>query len=207
MKRLVLLGGGHSHIEVLRRFGADPLASTELVLADPCHDFAYSGMLPGWIAGHYTREDCHIDLVALARVARCRFVRSACKSIDLEARIVACEDGTTLSYDVASVDTGAGSPAQDTPGAALHAVPVRPIGPFVARWDEMRQRTVAGRGPRTVAMVGCGAAGVEVLLSMQHRLRTLAPASGVGFHLVGDTDAILAGHNGRVREIFTRVLA
>ena len=62
MKRLVLLGGGHSHVEVLRRFGAAPLPGTELVLASPYLDSPYSGMLPGWIAGHYTRDECHVDL-------------------------------------------------------------------------------------------------------------------------------------------------
>jgi len=206
MKRLVLLGGGHSHIEVLRRFGAAPAADAELVLVDPSREFAYSGMLPGWIAGHYTRDECHLDLESLARVARCRFIQSACRTLDLDRRVVSCEDGTTLRFDIVSVDTGAGSPAQHTPGAALHALPVRPVDAFVARWGEMGQRTASGQGPRTIAMVGAGAAGVEVVLAMQHRLRTLAPASDIAFHLLGDADTILAEHNPRVRAIFTRVL-
>jgi len=206
MKRLVLLGGGHSHIEVLRRFGTVPLPQMELVLVDPGREVAYSGMLPGWIAGHYSRDECHVDLESLARFARCCFVRSACMAIDPDARVVSCEDGSTLPYDVVSVDIGAGSPAQDTLGAALHALPIRPVEPFVARWDELRDRTIRGQGPRTIAMVGGGAGGVEVLLAMQHRLRTLAPASDCAFHLVGDADTILAGHNLRVQRIFSGVL-
>lgn len=55
-------------------------------------------------------------------------------------------------------------------------------------------------------MVGAGAAGVEVLLAMQHRLRALAPAADIAFHLVGDAETLLAGHNARVRAIFKRVL-
>jgi selenide,water dikinase len=206
MKRLVLLGGGHSHIEVLRRFAADPVGETELVLADPSRDFAYSGMLPGWIAGHYARRECHVELEPLARSARCRFVPSACRTVDLDAHVVSCEDGTELPYDVLSVDTGAGSPAQHTEGAAINALPVRPIETFIARWDEMLGRMANGQGPRTIAMVGAGAAGVEVLLAMQYRLRTLVPGSDVAFHLIGDAEAILGGHNRRARTIFTRVL-
>jgi len=57
MKRLVLIGGGHSHVEVLRRFGRNPAAGTELTLVSPNPDAPYSGMLPGWIAGHYSREN------------------------------------------------------------------------------------------------------------------------------------------------------
>jgi len=206
MKRLVLLGGGHSHVEVLRRFGAAPLPGTELVLASPYLESPYSGMLPGWIAGHYTRDDCHIDLLLLTRYARCRFVRSACSRLDPNARVVSCADGTTLPYDVVSVDTGAASAARGIPGAAEHALPVKPVEDFIPRWDVMRERVARGQGPRHILMVGGGAAGVEVLLAMQHHLHQVAPASRIEFALAVDTDEILPGHNRRVRRIFTRVL-
>ena len=183
-KRLVLLGGGHSHVEVLRRFGADPLPETELVLVSPYPDSPYSGMLPGWIAGHYTRDECHIDLIALTRFANCRFVQSACTGIDPDARVVFCEDGTTLPYDVLSVDTGGRSPASDTPGAAEHALPVKPVEHFVPRLGRNPRPDGRGQAPRRIAVVGGGAAGVEMLLAMQYRLRTLAPTSGISFELV-----------------------
>ena len=111
LKRLVLLGGGHSHVEVLRRFGADPLPDTDLVLVSPHPHAIYSGMLPGLIAGHYTRDQCGIDLTALARSAGCRFVHGACTGIATDAGAVFCTDGTTLAYDVLSVDTGGQSAA------------------------------------------------------------------------------------------------
>ncbi len=206
MKRLVLLGGGHSHVEVLRRFGTDPLTGTELVLVSPYPDSPYSGMLPGWIAGHYTRDECHIDLMRLTRFANCRFVRSACNGINLEARLVFCENGTTLPYDVVSVDTGTRSPAFDTPGAPEHVLPVKPVENFVPAWDDICDRTVRGQAPRRIVAVGGGAGGVEVLLAMQYRLRRLAPAAAISFALVSDTGSILPAHNMKVRTIFMRVL-
>jgi len=206
MKRLVLLGGGHSHVEVLRRFGTDPLTGTELVLVSPFPDSPYSGMLPGWIAGHYTRDECHIDLMRLTRFANCRFARSGCNGINPEARLVFCEDGTTLPYDIVSVDTGTRSPAFDTPGAPEHALPVKPVEHFSPVWDEICKRAVRGQAPRRIAVVGGGAAGVEVLLAMQYRLRRLAPLAEFSFELVSDTGSILATHNIKVRTIFTRVL-
>jgi len=206
MKRLVLLGGGHAHVEVLRRFGKVPPLDTELILVSPDRDSPYSGMLPGWIGGHYTRKDCHIDLIALARFANCRLAETACAGIDLEACVVFCENGTTLPYDVLSIDTGGRSPASDTPGAVEHALSVRPVDHFVHRWDDICNRTVRGQPPRRIALVGGGAAGVEVLLAMQYRLRRLAPASHVGFELVTDAGSILLSHNSRVRAIFMRVL-
>lgn len=206
MKRLVLIGGGHSHVEVLRRFGMDPISGVELVLVNPYPDAPYSGMLPGWIAGHYTRDECHIDLMRLTRFAHCRFVGSACNGINPEARLVFCENGTTLPYDVVSVDTGTRSPAFDTPGAPEHALPVKPVEHFAPVWEEICKRAARGQAPRRIAVVGGGAAGVEVLLAMQYRLRLLAPSAEISFDLVSDTGSILLTHNSKVRTTFERVL-
>src|SRR5258706_14124168 len=114
LKRLVLLGGGHSHVEVLRRFAIDPLREAELVLVSPHSHATYSGMVPGLIAGHYTRDECRIDLTALTSFARCRFVHAACARIAADEKQVFCTDGTRLPYDVLSVDTGGRSTASDT---------------------------------------------------------------------------------------------
>ncbi|HEX7811512.1 MAG TPA: FAD-dependent oxidoreductase [Burkholderiales bacterium] len=207
MKRLVLIGGGHSHVEILRRFARHPVAGVELVLVSPHADAPYSGMLPGWIAGHYARADCHIDLAALARFARCRFLRSACNGINAEAGLMFCGNGEHLEFDLVSVNIGSRSPAFETDGALEHAVAVRPVGQFVLKWEEVCRALASGSGPDRIAVVGAGAAGTEVLLSMQHRLKSVAPSAKVRFLLIGDQPDILPGHNERVRRIFRRVLA
>ena len=70
MRRLVLLGGGHAHVHVLKAIGdaLDPTVSVTLVT--PVERQVYSGMLPGFLAGHYALEDCGIDLIPLAARAR-----------------------------------------------------------------------------------------------------------------------------------------
>ncbi len=205
-KRLVLLGGGHSHVEVLRRFGIDPLPDVELVLVSPHPDMIYSGMLPGLIAGHYTRDQCGIDLAALARSANCRFLQRACTGIATDARRVFCTDGTTLLYDVLSVDIGGQSPAFDTPGAVENSLAVKPVEAFLDRWDRLCERARGAQPPRRIAVVGAGAGGIELVLAMQHRLRGLAPASDIRFDLVDTAAGILPAHHARARAIFMRIL-
>jgi selenide,water dikinase len=206
MKRLVLLGGGHSHVEVLRRFGETPLPGVELTLVSPHPDSPYSGMLPGWIAGHYSREQCHVDLVRLARFANCRFVRTASNGINPEARLVFCENGESLPFDFVAVDTGTRSPAFDTAGALAYTLPVKPVERFIPAWEDICDRARQGLTPRRIVVVGGGAAGAEVLLSMQYRLRRAAPSAAVDFELVSDTESTLPSHNAKVQAIFQRVL-
>ncbi len=206
IKRLVLIGGGHAHVEVLLRFGMQPPAHTELVLVSPHRDTPYSGMLPGWIAGHYTRSECHIDLAPLAGFARCRWLQASCNGINPDARLVFCDNGQSLPFDVVSVDIGSRSPALETAGAVEHALAVRPIDRFVATWEQVCRAAAAGRAPRHIAMVGAGAAGIEVLLSMQHRLREIAPALRPEFELIGDEPDLLPGHNASTRAILKHVL-
>lgn len=107
LKDLVLIGGGHSHVHVLKMWGMQPLPGVQLTLIARDVSTPYSGMLPGHIAGHYTKDECHIDLCKLARFAGARLIHSAACGLDLSGRRVVCEDGRPpVAYDVLSVDIG-----------------------------------------------------------------------------------------------------
>jgi len=72
VKDLVLIGGGHAHALVARMWAMKPLPGVRLTLINPGPAAPYTGMLPGLIAGHYTRDEIMIDLVRLARPAGAR---------------------------------------------------------------------------------------------------------------------------------------
>ena len=69
-----------------------------------------------------------------------------------------------------SIDIGAAPRSDDVPGAAEHAVPVKPIGRFIAHWEALAERVSRRGGTANIAIIGGGAGGVELALSVQHRL-------------------------------------
>lgn len=210
-KNLVLLGGGHSHLAVLKGVGVAPLpAGVRLTLVSKSVVTPYSGMLPGMIAGHYPPDAAHIDLAPLARFAGAKTVFDEAVGLDLGRRQVLLRDLPPVSYDVLSIDIGS-TPNLTVPGAAEHAVPVKPIDHLVRRWALLRDRLRAVNAKQSMAVVGGGAAGVEIILAVQFRLRTLLEhegehATGLEYHLFTDSTDILPTYNSSVRRIFRRVL-
>ncbi len=164
---LVLVGGGHSHALVLRKWGMQPLAGVRVTIINPGPTAPYSGMLPGFVAGHYAREDLDIDLVKLARFAGARLIVGTVKGLDPGNRLIHLHDRAPVAYDVASINVGITSAMPDLPGFAENAVPAKPLGPFAQRWAAWRD----GGGPARVAVIGGGVAGAELAMAMAFALR------------------------------------
>jgi selenide,water dikinase len=137
----------------------------------------YSGMLPGLVAGRYSLDETHIDAGPLTRFAGARLYQSEVTGIDTAARRVICSNRPPVPYDVLSIDTGSTPNTAGIPGAAEHAIPVKPIGRFLGHLNGLLKRAANG-GRRKIAMVGGGAAGVELLLALEARLRREAAAAG-----------------------------
>ena len=212
VRDIVLVGGGHSHVAVLKRFGMKPVPGVRLTLI--CRDThtPYSGMLPGYIAGHYTYDDVHIDLRRLCEFAGARFYRGEANGIDRDRQRVRCSERPDVPYDLLSINIGSTPQLQRVAGAAEHAVPVKPIHRFDHRWRALLQRVREHPGRTRIAVVGAGAGGVELTLAMQYRLRNELIAQGrdpdeLELDLFNGGPQIMATHNERVRRWFERILA
>lgn len=202
---MVLIGGGHSHVAVLRAFGLNPMPGTRLTLICNVVHTPYSGMLPGLIAGHYRFHQAHIDLEPLARFAGADFVQDSAAELDLNKKTVRCANGTAIPYDLLSINIGSAPATQVVPGATENAVPVKPISRFLSHWEAMNYRLAQNDRPARIAVVGGGAGGVELLLALQHRLSQSTPKDRLRFHLVTEETELLSSHLPKIRSTFRRI--
>ena len=189
---IVLLGGGHAHVQVLQRFGMKPAPGVRLTIVAREPHSPYSGMLPGFVAGLYEYDDVHIDLARLAAFAEARFMAAEATGLDLANRRLTFDGRPSLRYDVLSINTGgvleaSAALAGEKGASSAFATPVKPIGRFLPKWREL----LAG-GVRHVTIVGAGAGGVELALA-------IASGPRIGCALVDAEEHILLGFSTAAR--------
>ncbi len=211
LKDIVLVGGGHTHVSVLRMFGMKPMPGVRLTLITRDIHTPYSGMLPGYVAGHYDYDEVHIDLGPLARFAGARLYHGEVEGIDLGEQLVHVPGRPPVHYDLLSINTGSRPRTIDAPGALEHALPVKPIDRWLRDWQTLQARVLNSQGDFRILVVGGGAGGVELALSTQHHLQGLLHEQGdqlfrLHYELLTDGPEILPTHNAGVRRRFMRVL-
>ncbi len=211
VKDLVLIGGGHSHVIVLKKFAMKPMPGVRVtVIARDVHT-PYSGMLPGYVAGHYGFDEVHIDLRPLCQLAGARLYHDVATRIDVDARQVICERRPAVPYDAVSVNIGSTPSFNGVSGAREFTTPVKPINNFVARWHHLVERVLNSPGPHRIGVVGAGAGGTELLLAMQYRLGNLLAERGqrsenLEFHLITKSKMILPAFSTGLRRRFERLM-
>jgi pyridine nucleotide-disulfide oxidoreductase family protein len=159
VKRILLVGGGHAHLAVLRSLVPEPLDGARFALVSPRAKQIYSGMLPGVIAGHYRRHEAEIDLARLAEAAYVEFIEDEVAKLEPERKVATLKDGSELEYDAVSLNVGS-LVERSIPGAGL-ALAAKPFEEF---FDKLRNVKV-----NRVAIAGAGAAGAELAMALRHR--------------------------------------
>lgn len=166
-KPIILLGGGHAHVEVIRQLGLLDDLGREIILISPSRHAPYSGMLPGYVSGQYRFEDFHIDLVALCARYGVTFLATTARGIDPERRQVSLSDGRVLDYSLMSIDIGS---TPSLPPGVSGGISVKPIASFTQRLEQLDALVADKTGPLRLAIVGQGVAGVEMAFALQRRL-------------------------------------
>ena len=190
VKDILLAGAGHSHVQVLRRFGMRPEPGLRLTIIAREVETPYSGMLPGHVAGVYERSEMHIDVARLARFAGANFIAGEVVGVEPDANRARLRGRPPMRYDILSINTGG------VPGGGLEPAdwitPVKPIGRFLPRWEAVAERLA--RETVRLVIVGGGPGGVELALAVRARFPDTARCV-----LVTADRNILPGHAFTVR--------
>jgi len=211
MKNLVLVGDGHAHLAVLKNFGLSSPANVVLTLINRESFAAYSGMLPGLVAGHHSFDDSHIDLSVLARRAGAQFIEDDVTGIDPDTRLVHLGANPPIAFDLCSIDSGCKTPVHMIPGAEHSVRVLSPVSRFLSLYNQLVKSLTHTHEPVRIGFVGGGAGSLELMLAMCYAmgqvLETLhKPSDFVQFFLFQQDGEILPTHNKRVRRIFRRTL-
>ncbi|WP_089094108.1 FAD-dependent oxidoreductase [Nodularia sp. NIES-3585] len=211
-KTVVLIGGGHSHAIVLKMFGMNPLPGVHLTLITPTSDTPYSGMLPGHIAGFYKYDECHIDLRKLANFAQAHLYIDSAVGLDLNNHKVICANGTAINFDVLSIDIGSNPATISVSGATEYAIAAKPVPRLLQHWYQLLESVAKNpKKPINIAIVGGGAGGVELALSMQTHLHEILqqnhqPIQNLEIHLFQRHETLLPNYHHSVQRQFQQIL-
>lgn len=192
MKHLVLIGGGHAHVAVLRALAKQPRSNLRLSLITPHLSQTYSGMLPGWLAGHYSLEDCQINLSPLVLAAQGELILDQVNGLNADQQILTTTSGRVIPYDLVSINIGSETALPQTINSQL--LPIRPLDQFIQAWPRI---LLAAQQPNyQLAVLGGGAAGVELALAMQYAFQQQSSPAQV--HLIAPK--LLADHSTSVQK-------
>lgn len=167
--RLVLVGAGHTHVEILRRQAErDPLP-VDLTVVSAHRKHHYSGMVPGYLFGMYAEEEIVLDVPDLGERAGGRVLVGRATGLDPQRRRVTVEGHGEIPYDLVSVAVGSVPAGAHRPEIATHGTPVKPLARVVGLRETLRQLAEGDLRTR-VAVVGGGAAGIELALAVDRVL-------------------------------------
>ena len=207
-RHIVLVGAGHAHVEVLRRFRLRPDPSVRLTLVTPGKDTSYSGMLPGYVAGHYSRADIHIRVDRLAGFEGCAAVFQRAVELEANSCRVGMADGSSICGDVISIDVGARAAVTASTGNSALIVPAKPMDDFERGWAKVESRLQTNEDIN-FGIVGGGGAGVELALAIRYRLGRLRAGAhrDIRIVLLERSREILPGFSVHARNRLIRILA
>lgn len=183
-------------MSVLRALAKKRQKEIDVVLITPARHLNYAGMLPGWIAGHYSQAECRVDLLPLANAAGARLRLDRMVGMDASRRCVRLSNGQHVDYDLLSLDVGSEIDTSWLELLGNKLLPVKPLDNFFASWPKILAAAKAGKGYKLL-VVGAGAAGVEMALAVQYAF-TCAKVDG-RVDLVASESGLLPGQAKRVQ--------
>lgn len=181
---LLMIGAGHAHLGVLRRWAMVERPPGRIGILSPGPAAWYSGMMPGLLAGRFRARDCQVELQPLCRAAKVELLFGEADALSAAQQLVLLADGRSLNTDWLSLNVGGQVACPPQQGEIMQVLAVKPFSKFLAGWQRWQQ------APQSLAILGGGAAGVELALALAGQVPKLALFCG---------GPLLAGHAAGLR--------
>lgn len=205
--KIVLLGGGHSHAILLKLWGKRPIPNVQLILISDTKKAPYSGMLPGHIAGFYTFDQAHIDLISLAKYAHAEFYLNRAVSLNLTTNQIKTDNNIYFDFDILSIDIGSTPLTSQIKGANLYSTPAKPVPNLLQKWNELLKKLeINNLINLNISIIGGGVGGVELALNMQSRLAKNFKQNNLTINIFQKNQQLLPSHNYWVQNQIQEVL-
>lgn len=174
--KLVLLGAGHAHVQILAELARQPWPGVEVTLVTPHPRLFHFSMVAGYVAGRYALDACSVAIEPMVRASAVTWLRRSAVGLDANQSRVRLDDGTELGYQWLSINTGATQDREQTeldlPGAREHGLFVRPFTALGALWPKVIE--LAATRALRIAIVGGGDTAIELAMAIRHRLPQVA---------------------------------
>ncbi len=204
--KLLLAGAGHAHTGLLRRLRNQMPAHTDITLISEQPQAIYSGMLPGWMAGHYSLDEVSIDIKSLCQQVGVRFIQASIAQVAASSNQLVSADKQHFAYDLLSLNTGADTDIrwlnashashENTNNNVNMVTPIRPLHEFTQAWQQiLKDANTITR--YKLAIVGAGAAAVELVMAASVALKAINPNHQV--FLIGG-EQLLSGFDDTFRK-------
>lgn len=178
MKKLVLAGGGHGHINILKQLIKNPVKDCEITLITDYKRQYYSGMLPGFIEGIYTEDEISFNVEDLCKKAGVRYIKEKIIEIDGNRKVVKTEDlngskeNREYEFDFISMNLGSYAINKYKIGEnATYVKPISSIVEFMKKIDKSKEKSPDKK--KKLVIIGGGASGIELSFAFRERYKDM----------------------------------
>ena len=168
-KQLVLIGGGHANVQVLRKLCMNRYKGLNAVLISESYGAIYSGMTPGYIEKLYSLDEITIDLQRLCFNAGATFIKDKVVRIDEKNQILYLNDNPSIKFDLLSINSGSNSDKQTIKiENDSKVISVKPINNLVSKIN-LIDEIIEKSSQKKVSIIGGGVASFELSFALHKR--------------------------------------
>lgn len=208
--RVLLLGGGHSHVQVItyldKELQGEIKESVEVTCLTDGPKAWYSGMFPGTVSERYQPEDLTIDVQNLCKLHNTRFIDDQAVKIIAAQHKLLLRSGNEIQYDILAIDIGSRTKGTySIPGVKEYALKTRPLHEFYAQIEGTESRLLSTCTTPKVLVVGSGVAGIELSFCFYHRWSKIFNTP-IEITILDSAEQILPGSSEYLRRVVQKNL-